>query len=131
MSSQKRFYRPRDLVGTTKTRKRGDFGMLGFSPALLWRKVKKETFTPPVKLSEGITAFPADQADEVIAAMAAGASEDELRKIVRRQVAARMNPPKEPVQREAAIAAARAANKIRRASNKAKRESNKSAASAA
>ena len=46
-----RFFRQRDLVGTAKSRKQGERGMLPFSPALLWRKVKAGEFPKPVRLS--------------------------------------------------------------------------------
>lgn len=61
--SQARFYRASDLVGTIKGRREGQRGILPFGPALLWRKVKDGTFPAPVKLSEGITAWPADKVD--------------------------------------------------------------------
>src|SRR5438094_2722403 len=86
--SKSRFYRASDLVGTVKSRRNGERGILRYSPALLWRKVANGTFTVPVKLSEGVTAFPAANVDEVIDALAVGASEDEIREIVRRQVKA-------------------------------------------
>jgi predicted DNA-binding transcriptional regulator AlpA len=65
--TQQRFYRARDLCGTIETRKAGERGILPFSPALLWRKVKAGTFPKPVKLSGGVTAWPADQVDRWIA----------------------------------------------------------------
>ena len=50
-------------VGTAASRKNGERGILPFSPALLWRKVREGEFPAPVKLSEGVTAFPADKVD--------------------------------------------------------------------
>ena len=38
--------------------------IIPFSPATLWRKVKKGTFPAPVKLSERVTAWPVDQVRE-------------------------------------------------------------------
>jgi len=61
-----RFYRARDLVGTVKSRKVGERGILPFSPALLWRKVKAGTFPAPVKLSGGVTAYSAEAVDQWI-----------------------------------------------------------------
>ena len=61
--SNPRFYRARDLVGTAATRKQGERGILPFSPALLWLKVKAGEFPAPVKLSAGVSAFPADAVD--------------------------------------------------------------------
>ena len=61
-----RFYRARDLVGTAKTRKLGERGILSFSPALLWRKVKAKTFPQPVRLSEGVSAFVASYVERWI-----------------------------------------------------------------
>lgn len=69
-----RFYRARDLVGTVATRKQGERGIIGFSPALLWRKVKAGEFPPPVKLSEGVSAFPADKVDAWIRERSGGAA---------------------------------------------------------
>ncbi len=61
---QRRFYRARDLVGTVKTRKHGDRGLLGIgSPAWLWVQVHRGDFPQPVKLSDGVTAFDADEVD--------------------------------------------------------------------
>jgi predicted DNA-binding transcriptional regulator AlpA len=65
--SNVRFYRARDLCGTAKTRKAGERGILPFSPALLWRKVRRGQFPPPVKLSDGVTAWRADEVDRWIA----------------------------------------------------------------
>jgi len=67
MSNPPRFYRARDLVGTCKSRPLGERGILPFSPALLWRKVAAGTFPKPVKLSEGVAAFPAEKVDRWIA----------------------------------------------------------------
>jgi prophage regulatory protein len=61
-----RFYRPRDLVGSAKSRKQGERGFLPFSPAVLWRKVANGTFPKPVKLSAGVTAFPAEAVERWI-----------------------------------------------------------------
>ena len=67
MSNVQRFYRARDLVGTVASRRRGERGMLTFSPALLWRMVAEGRFPGPVKLSPGVTAFPAEKVDQWIA----------------------------------------------------------------
>ena len=61
-----RFYRARDLVGTAATRRRGERGLLTFSPALLWRLIANGTFPPPVKLSDGVVAFPAEKVERWI-----------------------------------------------------------------
>jgi len=61
--NQLKYYRASDLVGTAKSRKDGQRGMLPFSPAQLWRMVKTGAFPAPVKLSAGVTAFPAHKVD--------------------------------------------------------------------
>lgn len=48
------FLRERQLVGDAK---RQVVGLLPFSRATLWRRVKDGTFPPPVKLSERTTAW--------------------------------------------------------------------------
>jgi hypothetical protein len=48
------FVRERDLVGDAKKAIRG---IIPFSHATLWRKVKAEQFPAPVKLSENVTAW--------------------------------------------------------------------------
>ena len=60
-----RFYRARDLVGTRETRKWGDRGILGFSPAL-HRKVLSGQFPAPIRLSEGVVAYPAEAVERWI-----------------------------------------------------------------
>jgi predicted DNA-binding transcriptional regulator AlpA len=64
------YYRARDLVGTAKSRRaaNGDRGFLSISPALLWRMVARGSFPAPVKLSDHVTAWPADKVHEWIAA---------------------------------------------------------------
>jgi prophage regulatory protein len=47
------YLRQTDLVGS---RKQGTRGIIPFSPATLWRKVKAKEFPQPVKLSAGVTA---------------------------------------------------------------------------
>lgn len=42
-------------------------GILPFSAATLWRKVKAKTFPAPVKLSAGVTAWKAEEVREWIA----------------------------------------------------------------
>lgn len=48
------FVRERDLIGNAKTAVRG---IIPFSHATLWRKVKANQFPTPVKLSENVTAW--------------------------------------------------------------------------
>jgi predicted DNA-binding transcriptional regulator AlpA len=48
------YLRQTDLVGD---RKRNVRGIIPFSPATLWRKVKAGEFPEPVKLSVGVTAW--------------------------------------------------------------------------
>lgn len=48
------FVRQVDLVGD---RKKSVRGIIPFSQATLWRKVKAEEFPQPVKLSAGVTAW--------------------------------------------------------------------------
>jgi hypothetical protein len=48
------FIRQSHLIGDRKT---GQPGIIPFSPATLWRKVKIGKFPAPVKLSERITAW--------------------------------------------------------------------------
>ncbi len=43
-------------------------GVLPFSAATLWRKVKNHTFPAPVKLSAGVTAWKAEEVRAWIAA---------------------------------------------------------------
>jgi len=45
------------LVGNTKT---GTPGILPFSASTLWRRVKNQTFPAPLKLSERVTAWRAE-----------------------------------------------------------------------
>lgn len=45
------------LVGDTKT---GKLGILPFSASTLWRRVRSGTFPAPVKLSERVTAWKAE-----------------------------------------------------------------------
>ena len=71
MANQK-FYRLADLTGTAATRRRGERGMLPFSPASLWRRVHAGEFPAPVKLSAGVTAFPAEAVDRWIEEHATG-----------------------------------------------------------
>ena len=49
------FLREKQLVGDAKTQAAG---LLPFSRATLWRRVKDGTFPQPVKLSERTTAWP-------------------------------------------------------------------------
>jgi predicted DNA-binding transcriptional regulator AlpA len=49
------FLREKQLVGNAKTH---EAGLLPFSRATLWRRVKDGTFPQPVKLSERTTAWP-------------------------------------------------------------------------
>ena len=42
--------------------------IIPFSASTLWRKVKEGKFPPPVKLSEGITAWPVEAIREWMAA---------------------------------------------------------------
>lgn len=65
-----KFYRASDLVGTAKGRKRGQKGLLGTSPAWLWRRVQRNEFPTPLKLSEGVTVFRADEVDAWLATRA-------------------------------------------------------------
>lgn len=48
------FVRPSELVGNRAKTVRG---IIPFSPATLWRKVKAGEFPEPVKLSAGVTAW--------------------------------------------------------------------------
>ncbi|TWI65194.1 AlpA family transcriptional regulator [Pseudoduganella lurida] len=48
------FVRERDLIGNAKDAIRG---IIPFSHATLWRKVKAEQFPAPVKLSTNVTAW--------------------------------------------------------------------------
>jgi prophage regulatory protein len=48
------YVRQVDLVGD---RKKSVRGIIPFSPATLWRKVKAREFPQPVKLSAGVTAW--------------------------------------------------------------------------
>ena len=61
-----KFYRAADLVGTVKSRREGRGGVLPFSPAVLWRKVRAGTFPQPRRLSDNITGFPADDVEDWI-----------------------------------------------------------------
>ncbi|NDV12490.1 helix-turn-helix transcriptional regulator [Crenobacter caeni] len=51
------FVRQPLLVGDTRT---GTPGVLPFSPSTLWRRVRAGTFPAPVKLSERVTAWRAE-----------------------------------------------------------------------
>jgi prophage regulatory protein len=66
------FFRQHHLVGHPRRNPR--CGLLPFSAATLWRKVKANTFPAPVKLSERITAW---RAEEVIAWMASAGARAE------------------------------------------------------
>lgn len=57
--SQQRFYRVRDL-----TTEPGREGRLPISRSTLWRWVAAGHFPPPVRLSEGITAWPAEAVEQ-------------------------------------------------------------------
>lgn len=65
--TQQQYYRAADLCGTAKSRKEGKRGILTFSPKTLWNLVREGKFPAPVKLSEGVTAFPAAAVDKWIA----------------------------------------------------------------
>jgi len=57
-------------LATTK----GKPGLMPFSPATVWRKVKEGTFPKPVKLGERITAWKMDSIEEWLTARHAEAS---------------------------------------------------------
>lgn len=46
-------------------------GVVGVSHATLWRWIKSDKFPQPVKLSEGVTAWPVEQVREWLAKRAA------------------------------------------------------------
>lgn len=53
--------RANKLAGKGPRRARGgSAAIIPWSSATLWRKVKARQFPPPVKLSEGVTAWPAE-----------------------------------------------------------------------
>lgn len=52
------YVREKELIGGSATRGRPAIrGLIPFSHATLWRKVKAEEFPAPVKLSAGVTAW--------------------------------------------------------------------------
>ena len=51
-------------LATTKSK----LGLMPFSPATIWRKVKEGTFPKPVKLGERITAWHMDDIEQWLAA---------------------------------------------------------------
>jgi len=65
--SERLFYRARDLVGTAKTRRAGDRGILLFSPKTLWHMVREGTFPAPVQLSTKVTAWRSSDVDKWVA----------------------------------------------------------------
>lgn len=58
------FVRERDLIGSAKEAMRG---IIPFSHATLWRKVKAEQFPAPVKLSTNVTAWRVEDVRQWIA----------------------------------------------------------------
>ena len=73
----------RMLRGPLATERTGD------SRSGLHRKVQAGLFPPPVKIGERASAWPEHEVDAVNAARIAGKSDDEIRELVRRLVAAR------------------------------------------
>lgn len=53
-----------DGLATTKAKS----GLMPFSPATIWRKVKEGSFPKPVKLGERITAWHMDDIEQWLAA---------------------------------------------------------------
>jgi prophage regulatory protein len=62
---------------------------LGIGRTLTYEWVSEGLLPPPVRIGERLTAWPEHEIDAVITARTAGASEDEIRKLVARLVAAR------------------------------------------
>jgi prophage regulatory protein len=61
---QPRYYRLAQLVGHPgSSRCKAQTGMFPFSDSTLWRMVKAGKFPKPVKLSGGVTAWPAADVD--------------------------------------------------------------------
>jgi prophage regulatory protein len=75
MEQQPRYYRMAQLVGHPGSpRRKPQVGMFPFSDTTLWRMVKAGKFPKPVKLSGGITAWPAPDVDAWQQSRAAGAA---------------------------------------------------------
>jgi prophage regulatory protein len=61
----------------------------GRSRAQLYVDIKRETMTPPVRLGDKLSAWPAHEIDALNRAEIAGSTKDELRALVRELVAMR------------------------------------------
>ncbi|MCL2307082.1 MAG: AlpA family phage regulatory protein [Proteobacteria bacterium] len=61
----------------------------GFSRSTLYQRIKKGLFVPPVSLGGRSVAFPANEVSAINAARIAGKSDDEIRDLVEKLVAAR------------------------------------------
>lgn len=70
----------------------------GIANTLFYKKIKAGLIPPPIKVTRMASRWPEDEHSEVIAAMIAGATENELRMLVKRLVAVRARkrntPPK-------------------------------------
>ena len=58
-------------------------------PTGVYADVKRERLTPPIKLTTRSSAWPEHEVDAVASALIAGASDDEIRALVRKLVSAR------------------------------------------
>jgi prophage regulatory protein len=64
-------------------------GLLPISPATVWRYCRDGLLTPPIKLGPRITAWPTAEITAVTKARHAGASEKDIRVLVKKLVAQR------------------------------------------
>jgi len=62
-----------------------------FKTSTLYQHIRDELFTPPVRVGANNSAWPEYESDAIIRARIAGATDDELRVIVRKLVANRAN----------------------------------------
>ena len=61
----------------------------GYGTTTLYARCSKGLFAPPVKLTPRASAWPEHEVDAVLGAMLAGATDDELRSLVRQLVESR------------------------------------------